>query len=43
MEYNITLITEELPTENDFALPEGVKRIVIENSRKIAVNYIDKG
>lgn len=34
MGYNITLVTEEPPTENDFTLPEGVKRIVIEDSRK---------
>jgi len=34
MGYTVTLITDDAPTENDFVLPEGVNRIVIEDSRK---------
>ena len=29
MGYNVVLITEEQPSENDFPLPEGVKRVIL--------------
>ncbi len=37
MGYNVVLITEEQPTENDFSLPKSVKRVILEKENSFGI------